>query len=128
MINEGNYNYLSESITSDNFPSNEEGVIEVLTYLVSFVSYINTQNSIARMSSMNPPLRPATLKELLAFGISKPDLPQNYKITALWSNWRDLYGYMYVPCISGDEWGRYLFLNWWRYGWYQNWQFLSVSM
>jgi len=126
MNKDGNYNEVDNDITSAHFPSDEKGQAEVPIKLVGFYHGINSEDVIKEMGNMNPPLRPATLKELQSLGVAQPDLQRNKPIVALGSTWRASRGYGRVPYLYGLESHRGLGLLSLAGGWSSRWRFATV--
>lgn len=124
MVKAGKYDGYNADVAS--FPSNEKGVAEVLVYLVNFYPGISSKYAIKIMGELDPPLRPATLKELLALGVAQPDLQRNNPIIALGSTWLDSNGHVRVPVLYGNVSYRGLRLDWWDSVWFSSRRFAAV--
>lgn len=120
----GKFNWVNDNITSSHFPSSEKGIAEVLIYLANFTRLIRSGDVIKELDRQG--LRPATLKELLALGVARPDLQRIDPIVALGSKWRDSGGRVGVPCLDGDGGCRRLVLALWRGDWDLHWRFVAV--
>lgn len=95
----GKYQSVDANITSEHFPSKESGKIQVVTvYLTGFDHFVKSEEVISEMDRLA--LRPATLKELLALGISRPDLQVYNPIVALGSLWPEFDGTSKVVCLD----------------------------
>ncbi len=124
LIAEGNYDYVNREITEKNFPE-KEYVSDVNKYkLFYFNKYITSEEAIKEMGEM---YRPATLKELLTFGIANPELQREFPIIALGSVWVHRFGYRRVPCLDGSSDERRLRLSWYGGDWHGRCRFLGVG-
>ncbi len=124
LVKAGKYVWSDGDVTSKNFPSTETGQAEVMIYLVTPRYDISSEDIIQEMDKMDPSLRPATLKELLALGAQYPDLQKQTWIVALGSPWSDL-GMIFVPCLDDDP-ARNLSLDWYIMDWDSDWSFACV--
>lgn len=113
-------------ITSSHFPSFEKGDTQVEIFLVNFEHDIGNEDVIKEMSNMNPLLRPATLKELLALAIGQPDLQRKNQIVALGSTWSYSNNCIFVPYLTGGDSYRNLHLDCWGGDWSSDWRFAAV--
>jgi hypothetical protein len=79
----GKYDWMNDNITDANFPSTESGEREVEYVMFHFAKTMSSEGAIAGMGTEN--CRPATMKEMLAFGEKHPELQREYPIVALGS-------------------------------------------
>lgn len=124
LITAGQYDWFNDDITSRNFPSKEKDVAAVLIYLVNFDYDISSEDVVRKLDRQG--LRPATLKELLALGITQPDLQRSNPIFALGSVWRGSSDDVEVPHLYGLDDSRNLDLDWWSGDWPSDWRFAAV--
>jgi len=99
MIKAGNYDWVNNDITQEHFPVSGQGKqqdIEVA--LFHFNKVMKSDQVIARMRKEG--YRPATIAELLALGVSQPELQKQFPIIALGSVWRFPDGGRLVPCLG----------------------------
>lgn len=115
--------YNNSNITEKNFPSQESGSKEVEFVLHHPNRTIRSNEVLKEMEGQN--LRPATLKELAAFGIKYPNMQRDFPIVALGSVWRDFIG-RHVPFLWGVDGGRDLGLDWFGRDWGSYCRFLAV--
>jgi hypothetical protein len=87
MIKDGNYDSIDKNITTSRFPFENTGRVDLQIILIYFNRYMSNENVLREMDMMVPPLRPATLPELLAFGRTYPDRQCYMNILALGSKW-----------------------------------------
>jgi hypothetical protein len=80
----GRYAWVSDRITSANFPSGETGRETVTAVLVPFSPQASLEYVFHREAETG--LRPATLKELLAFGEAYPEVQKSKPVIALGSS------------------------------------------
>ncbi len=127
MIKAGKYDWVNSNITRDNFPTNHHGMQTIEVELIHFGKELTTQEIEVELE--NQSLRPATLKELLAFGAKYPDKQREYSIVALGSGWVDPIGRRYVPYLVQDGDVRDLNLSWDDpyFKWEGSYRFLAVS-
>lgn len=121
----GKYDLADNQITSDHFPSTEKGKKAVEFILVGFDRPEETDDIVYKLKYEG--LRPATIKELLALGISHPRLHREMNIAALGSSWCSG-GDDMVPCFMGSEDRRILRLVTSRYDWKPFWRFAAVKI
>jgi hypothetical protein len=126
-ISAGKYDYANEGITKNNFPSaeHEKGKKELQFTLYHFGRDVESDYAISEMDKDGK--RPATLRELLAFGETNPEFQNQFPIIALGSFWVNRNGYRYVACLFGFDSERYLCLDWYDYRWDDDYRFLAVS-
>ncbi len=98
-IKAGAYDWSNGKITDVNFPSSEKGTQEVEFGLFHFNRDISSEDAKAGMKAEG--FRPATMKELLAYGEKHPEEPREFPIVALGS----------VAAL-----GRYQFFGYLRWG------------
>ena len=124
-IQAGNYNWINDYITDKNFPpeKGESGTKEISFELVHLNKVVSSEQALQELESRN--LRPATLRELLAFGEKYPDEQRKYSIVALGSVGRYWDG-RGVPCLYGGGRERRLSLARYGGGWYSDCRFLAV--
>jgi hypothetical protein len=123
-IDAGNYQAVSSSITSRNFPSSRRGKAQVEIILTRFEGRMTSEEVVTELGKEG--LRPAELPEFLAFGAEYPEVQRRFSIVALGSVWRDPKGYRNVPCLFTASEGRYLDLHWWDDGWYSYSRFAAI--
>ena len=128
MIKNNEFDWKSNLINNDNFPSSERGKVEVTIKLVGFDYKITSESVIKELDRLG--LRPATLKELLAFGVAQRDIQRsNYAIVALGSVWSGYDGCVrVVPYISAIPVARSLNHYWWDGVWGSDWQFAALGL
>lgn len=121
LVNKGKYDWKNGNITSDLFadkPTAGRVNLELLNY-----GLIDSEDALARMKREG--YRPATIFELLAFGIKYPDIQRENPIIALGSVVR-LDGNRHVACLVGLSSGRGLSLDWFDSCWSGQGRFLAV--
>ena len=123
MIAAGRYNWKNGDITAEHFPMNGDGTKEVVTELIHFNNYTESDKALRELDRRG--FRPATIEELLAFGAKYPELQRQFPIVALGSIWRHLSD-RYVPYLWSFTSGRYLRLYWFGVRWSVYYRFLAV--
>ena len=126
MVKLGQYGWSNEDITSNNFPTNREGTIDVVVELIHFGLHAVTDEALRELDGMG--YRPAELHELLAFGAKYPDIQREFPVVALGSVWQDPCGSHYAPVLFVDVDGsrRRLGLGLTEYGWASDFRFAAV--
>lgn len=79
----GKYDWKNDNLTDANFPSKEKGECEVEFGLFHFNKTISSDDAIAKMKTEG--FRPATIRELLAYGEKNPEVQREFTIVALGS-------------------------------------------
>lgn len=123
MIAVGRYDREDKDITALHFPMKGEGTKEVVTELVHFNRHMESEDVLREFDERS--LRPATIKELLAFGAKYPELQRQFPIVALGSIWWHL-AYRFVLCLDRYGSERGLRLIWFGHGWRDDCRFLAV--
>lgn len=129
-IKAGAYDWVSESITEDNFPlsKGKQGKKEITFKFFHFDREIESKEVIKKMEEER--YRPATLQELLAFGEAKPQSGKQFPIIALDSVWVDRDDYHRVARIWSLDIRRGLSLDYNRNNkrkWEKFYRFLAVQ-
>jgi len=126
MISAGHYDWVSPNITSENFPLDEKGKVEVDAEIIHFDRRISSDDAIAEL--VQRALRPATLAELLALGAKHPDVQRQFRVIALGSIWCGSGG-CFVPCLYRYGSKRHLVIEWFKddWGWGVDDRFLAVG-
>ncbi len=114
-IKVGEYDEMSDNIMEKNFPSTQKGKQIVTMELVHFNRYIESEDAVKEMDKMG--LRPATARELLAFGAKNHELQREFPIIGLGSVVQGLGGRRHVLALHGSSNGRYLYLYPWSGAW-----------
>lgn len=83
LVGDGRYDLSNDLITDQNFPSDESGEKEVEMVLFHFNQLISSKDAIEKMKREG--CRPATMKELLVFEATHPDVQKEFPIVALGS-------------------------------------------
>lgn len=129
MVAAGKYDWKNDDITEKHFPSPKLPAgfptkVELNLELIHFNRVISSDEALAELKKQG--LRPATLRELLAFAVSYPEKQREFPIVALGSVWRRWDGSRCVPCLWGGSVGRYLGLGYFGDGWGGYDRFLAV--
>ena len=110
LVVEGNYDWSNSNVTSKNFPRSEEGTKDKKEVaLFHFNKTMTSEDVIAEMKKDG--YRPATIFELLALGVTQPELQRGFPIIALGSDCT-LDGGRHVADLYGVAGGRGLGLGW----------------
>lgn len=123
LLKAGKYDWQNGNITDQNFPSTETGEREIDYALFHFKKTMTSEGVIAEMAKEN--CRPATMKEMLNFGIKHPGVQREFPVVALGSvaelNGGRRVGYLYRNPAERDA-----HLNYFDYGWNDYYRFLAV--
>jgi hypothetical protein len=98
MIDAGGFSVVNPNITSNHFPINGDGIVELNVVLVKFNRSIFSDCVLNEIDQLG--LRLAVLPELLALGATYPEAQRQLPIIALGSYWRDSCGCREVPCLN----------------------------
>jgi hypothetical protein len=123
MIQAGRYDYANSDITEKHFPV-ASGPTEVSIELVHFDRVMTSDEILAELDRKG--LRPATLPELLAFGVKYSEKQREFPIVALGSVWRGWVDLRHVPYLWGDAGLRNLDLDWLGNWWDVHSRFAAV--
>jgi hypothetical protein len=115
-IEAGDYQGVNAFITVENFPSSKSGVSKEDIFLMRFDGRMTSEEVVNALSKKG--MRPAELREFLAFGATYPEMQRKFSVIGLGSVWRDKKGYRNVPCLYTASEARYLDLHWWDDAWY----------
>ena len=120
-----NYDWVNYDITTDHFPPSEDevGKREQNFKIYHFKKEVESDFVIAEMEKDQR--RPATLRELLAYGKANPELQRKFSIIALGSVYLSR-GNRLVPSLDGYDVGGVLALGYGNARWYGHCRFLSV--
>lgn len=122
-VKSGNYDLVDNNITNQNSSSIETGAKGLDMALFHFKRGFSSNSAISEMAKVG--YRPATMKELLAFGEKNPELQRKFPIVELGSvTW--LGDRPHVGCLFSDVSKRSLNLFYLGYGWYDIFHFLAV--
>lgn len=115
MIAEGQYDWVNDNITQENFPIRGKGKQEVEAVIVHFGKTMSSEAVLEEFNKMN--LDPPDLETLLALGAAYPKLQREFPIVSLNPVWADPDGDRDVACLSRDSWRRDLDLRCFGVGW-----------
>ena len=124
MIRAGKYDYTNEDITAQNFPVKGSGQEKVAIELVHFNRDMEAKEVLKEFEKKG--LRPATLAELLAFGVAYPEQQRDFPIVELGSVWKGRDGDRLVAYLWGSGSDRELDLDWRGRGWDAQCRFAGV--
>ena len=124
------YDDADKDITDDHFPKAEWecGKKEQSFALYHFDKSVNPDDVVAEMDKDG--MRPATLRELLAFGRNNPELQLQFSIAALGSAWNCVVGGLRVPYLGVNTIGERLLCLFYRadkWALVWHWRFLAVG-
>lgn len=122
MVAAGKYDWTNGDVNDDHFPPSVSNATEVV--LIHFNRVISTKDAERELDEQG--LRPATLPELLALGVSHPELQLQFPIVALGTVWSDRGGNRGVASLGQDGSERYLYLHWFGHVWDENCRFAAV--
>ena len=123
LVKAGKFDWVNDDINDQNFSSTEIGERELDTAMFYFGRNMSSQAVGAEMDKVG--YRPATMKELLAYGIKNPDEQRKYPIVALGSV-AELRGHRRVGCLCSDGSKRGADLDDYVCGWLADCRFLAV--
>jgi len=124
LVVEGNYDWSDSNVTSKNFPRSEEGTKDKKEVaLFHFNKTMTSEDVIAEMKKDG--YRPATIFELLALGVTQPELQRGFPIIALGSDCT-LVGGRRVAYLYEDADGRGLDLGWLGSDWGDGCRFVGL--
>lgn len=124
MIAAGKYDWVSPDITQEHFPTTDKGTIELRAELIHLGKTMSTDAVLKKLDQRG--CRPATLRELLAFGSKHPEKQREFPIFAFGSVWTRSGGDRYVPYLYGHEAERRLLLYWYSPDWFDDCLSLAV--
>lgn len=126
-VKAGSYDYANPDITEEHFPANkdEQDTKEQTFALYHFGKVIHSDDVIAQMEKDGK--RPATLRELFAFGAKNPELQKEFPIIELGSFWVSRVGDRCVAYLSRCSSERSLGLDWYGHSWLDHCRFLGVG-
>jgi hypothetical protein len=123
LVTNGKYDYANSNIVSANFPEEKNPTAELEAVLFHpDEEDVTSEAVLERMENEN--LRPASVRELLVFGVQFPDVQRQFPIVAL-GTVVQLYGDRLVACLGRGASGRSLALSWFDGGWYRRCRFLA---
>ncbi|MFA6253209.1 MAG: hypothetical protein WCV69_03010 [Patescibacteria group bacterium] len=108
LVRQGNYDWANNSINDHNFKADEMHQTEV--FLKHFGQNMSMEAVLNALDADG--LRPATMSELLGFGIRYPELQRQFPIVALGSVLQFTGGGRRAGCLYGSADERRLGLNW----------------
>ena len=123
MIEAGNYNWVNQNITRENFPLTGQGRHELEAELFRFNRVISSEDAIKEMDEAG--YRPAVLEELLALGEAHLKLQKQFSIIALGSLWRNSDCRRYAPFLRSFEFGCDLYMLSFEGDWSGGYRFLA---
>jgi len=124
MKDDGHYDWSNSNINSQNFPLSGEGTVNVTLELVHLNRLASSQDVLDHLEANG--MRPATVEELLMFGVTYPDIQREFPIVCLGSSWVDPDGDRDVPYLRRDGSRRNLDLDWLDDDWDDVCRFLAV--
>ncbi len=122
LVEAGNYDYENPNITDSNF-SVESWEGERVVELIHFDEVLSSGKAEKKLDKMG--YRPATITELLAFGVKYPEEQRKFPIIALGSV-ISIDGSARVASLDGDGSKRGLDLDWRGSGWGEVCRFLAI--
>jgi hypothetical protein len=125
MIAVGKYEWTNSEITAERFPVKGKGQVNINFTVKHFARSISTETALKELDEQG--LRPATIEELLAFGVKYPNEQRKYPIVALGSVGLNSHGHRVVAFLSEDDSKRRLFLYYGGSGWVGCYRFLAVG-
>jgi len=105
---------------------NKNGIENVKIFVIRFDKVLNAHEVSDELDRLG--LRPANLKEILAFSLINPDIQRNNLIVGLGSTLLNSKNVICVPYLSGNVAQRKLSLTPWDHNWQTHWQFAAVEL
>ncbi|MFA6198140.1 MAG: hypothetical protein WC734_03235 [Patescibacteria group bacterium] len=124
MIATGRYDWKNGDITADHFLVRGGGQAEIEIIIVHFGRDMRTEDVLREIDARG--FCAATLPELLALGVAKPELQRLFPIVALGSVWRSPCHSLHVACLDSGNAKRGLRLRWYENDWFDNYRFAVV--
>lgn len=121
LVKASKYDYANSNITQSNFPLES---VHPEVEIVKIGKYLTTEEVLAELSKQG--FSPATMTDLLHFGIQYPDEQRKYPIVALGSVWARPIGNPNVGYLYGNSDNRRLDLDWFNAQWGADYRFLAV--
>ena len=132
-IEAGDYDSVSDSINSKNFPESQakQGIeraqqknkVPTQITLIHLNRIVTTDEALKELDQKG--YRPANLYELLALGAQQQDLQRTNLIVGLGSSWVLPWGGRSVPCLGRFGSRRGVGLDWAAYDWDVGWRFAA---
>ncbi|MCD4761672.1 hypothetical protein K8R32_01815 [bacterium] len=124
MIELGEYDWKHVEIIEKNFPVKGKGKSDINLVLVYFNKSIDSDDVFYELDEME--LRPATLPELLSFGVKYPEKQGEFPIAALGSHWNISVENSYVVYLDKIVSKRCLKMNYLSGDWMKHYRFLAA--
>lgn len=127
LIKNGHYQFVNPYISTGRVPVGGEGKVRVHFEVVEIDHPADLRVVLEKIAQRG--LRPATLAELLVYGLENPEKQVESPVVALGSRWQLRYSGEYYPYLGNDSAGRTLDLLWnesARTRWNSNYRFLAV--
>lgn len=124
LVQAGGYDSTNPDINLRNFRVSRDEDTDIDLALVRFTQVLATADVLHALAAQG--LRPATLRELLAFGAQYPPLQRQFPIVALGSAWMSSVGDRYVAYLWGNVRERGLGLRWLVGRWREVYRFAAV--
>lgn len=124
LVQAGGYDSTNPDINLRNFRVSRDEDTDIDLALVRFTQVLATADVLHALAAQG--LRPATLRELLAFGAQYPPLQRQFPIVALGSVWMNSEGQRYIAYLWGHARERGLGLGWLVRWWREVYRFAAV--
>ena len=124
MVAAGKYGEIFDNINFKNFSVKGKGRIKRQLELLFYDKSMRADAILADMDASG--FRPATIEELLAFGIKYPKLQRVFPIVALGSVYQCRNGEIGVVCLDNNRYKRTLQLTWVACDWDKHYRYLAV--
>jgi hypothetical protein len=124
LITAGEYDWVHQDITEKNFPMPPNFVLGVEPKLFHFNRKISSENAIKEMEKEG--YRPATIWDLLDYGVKNPEMQRQFPITALGSITMTGDRRKGRAALRGSDSERDATIFWGGYSWGDNFRFLAV--
>jgi hypothetical protein len=125
VIASGNFGWVNRNINDENFPTEGSEKLELQMHLIHFGCRMKSEEVTLALEAQY--MRPATLRQLLAFAASYPDNRWESPIVALGSKWQYQPSVVWtVPSLQFKCGKRSLDLDWFDKIWSDNCRFAAV--
>ena len=122
-------NWLHPWITAENTPvvvDKKKGVEKKEVFVVHLNRSIGSDDAVAALAALDPPLKPAVHEDLIAFGTDHKEVQREFPIVQLGSSWvHPDYGRV-VSYLGRHDSDRVLSLRVWHGEWHAACRFLAV--
>ncbi len=124
LVIHGKYDWGSDEISMNNFPTTKHGEVAEVLELVHFNAVLTSDEVSKELDKMG--LRPAELYELLTLGKEYPNVQRQFPVLALGSVWHDRGSSRFVPYLTKKGIKRLLNLSYLDVQWGKRCRFAAI--